>query len=317
MDAGLSEALLSSSRAEPHNAYARITCTALGLVAVLGIGMLSSNAFRFEAQSLAPAPAEVKHLTESDLSSNPLQEFVARSSKRGACHANGSPKGFPIPWAMALAVSPNDGAAASLRSIGIQGVTNEAIYFVCRGGPGGAAGPPPGLKEYNASMMHIAGNYPGAHFEEQWRAEGTVREVPLSSLGAHGLPPPERGLLVQMVASSVFTIKRAEANSGSLAPFAAGGRLALSDAAGHDAHLLADAVTHVQAQDKTSDELQLDAIRAGMRVYSLTPHRMEVLNGGPQWPSGPLRFEWQREGDGGESWATPKRILPYNWPIVE
>ena len=38
-------------------------------------------------------------------------------------------------------------------------------------------------RPYNAaSILHLAGNYPGANFEEQWRAEGVVRPVPLSDL---------------------------------------------------------------------------------------------------------------------------------------
>ena len=142
---------------------------------------------RLQSMIVKKTATRIEHLNN-----NPLREFVNRSARRGACHADGSPSGFPMPWSMSLGLQrTGEGAAPALRSTGIQGVTDKSIYFVCRGGPGGATGPPAGLSEYNASMIHLAGNYPGATFEEQWRAEGSVKEVTIGELQLHGLPAPD------------------------------------------------------------------------------------------------------------------------------
>ena len=74
------------------------------------------------------------------------------------------------------------GSGALVRADGVgmmQGVKSQAgkVYFVCRGGPGGASGPSVDLASYAVSMMFLAGNYPRAGFEEQWRAEGIAEEV--------------------------------------------------------------------------------------------------------------------------------------------
>ena len=250
-----------------------------------------------------------------NLHENPLREFVTRSARRGACREDGSPSGFPMPWSITLGLQgTGEGVAPALRSIGIQGVTEKSIYFVCRGGPGGAAGPPAGLSEYNASMMHLAGNYPGAMFEEQWRAEGVVREVAIDELELHGLPAPDTELLVQIIASADFTEHRSTVHGGSPAPITDEGRIEISPDVQGEVNYLMNAVARARSEAEKSSKFESDATHSGMRIYSLTPWRVEVLHGGPDWPEGPLRFEWRREPSLGEHWLPPSRILPYNWP---
>ena len=258
---------------------------------------------------------------------NPLEAFVHASAQRGACTKSGVPIGFPIPWAMALAThGADDSSAPAVRQIGIQGVTAEAIYFVCRGGPGGAAGQPAGLNAYNASMVHLAGNFPGAGFEEQWRADGIVKEVPIGTLRELGLPPPDKALVTQVLASAAFAAGRAQSHEGSLAPTTIEGRLELTTDVGDDADALANDLAQSVARDGDSATLDADARHAGLRAYALVPRRMEVLRGRPQWPDGPIRFEWarttsstdrapeSRSSAAGLVWSTPRQILPYSWP---
>jgi len=245
---------------------------------------------------------------------NPFAEFVMRSSKRGACTAKGAPEGFPTPWAITLATNGAvEGSAPAVRSIGIQGVTDAALYFVCRGGPGGASGPPPGLKSYPASMMFLAGNYPGAAFEEQWRAEGTVVEVPMGFLGEYGFPAPDEALLSQVAASADFASKRAAAQAGSVQPATAAGRLEVATKA--DAISLDADVARAEALQRDGTLTPQESVKNGIRVYKLTPSRVEMLHGGPRWPAGPVRYEWTRSPTGG--WMPPRRILPYSLPAAE
>ena len=85
----------------------------------------------------------------------------------------------------------------------------------------------------------------------------------------------------------------------------------------------------VYGLSKLLDEVMLRkyaARHAGLRAYALVPRRMEVLRGGPQWPDGPIRFEWARTASStdrapesrssaaGLVWSTPRQILPYSWP---
>jgi len=248
---------------------------------------------------------------ERSLLRHPLQEFVKRSAERGACDVGGAPKGFPVPWAMTLATAGATSASApALRSIGIQGIVDGAVFFVCRGGPGGTMGPRAGLASYNASMHHLAGNYPGADFEEQWRAEGTVREVPLAMLREVGLMLPEPALVAQILGSSAFAAARAQSHGGSLAPMTREGRLVLSPAEGDDADADALARETSDAGERGGDEDE--AYHAGLRAYTLIPHRVELLHGGPDWPSGPVRYEWVRDTE--QRWSRPVRLVPYSWP---
>lgn len=219
-----------------------------------------------------------------------------------------------------------------MRSIGIQGITDEAIYFVGRGGPGGAAGPrmTDASHMINASMLHLAGNYPGAGYEEQWRAEGHVREVPLDTLTELNLPPPDAALMMQVLGSDAFATRRASEHGGSLAPLTAQGRLALTSDAGDDKQALAEECTHAdsewQSQGGHSTAIEHEARRAGLRAYAFVPIRVEMLHGGPSWPSGPTRVEWARRHDDEEPrplgetddeqpwWWPPRQILPYSRP---
>ena len=60
-----------------------------------------------------------------------------------------------------------------------------------------------------------------------------------------------------------------------------------------------------------------EILEAGFRCYRLVPWRVEILEGGPTWPQGPMRHEWRKvEGDQG-AWQGPVRILPYNVPAPE
>ena len=295
------------------------TCYGCLFLLVLAVGILYSRPGtttallrpqRLESMIVKHTAIKIEHLHE-----NPLLEFVARSAERGECRPDGSPSGFPMPWSMTIGLQGTAaGAAPALRSIGIQGVTDRSIYFVCRGGPGGAVGPPAGLGEYNASMMHLAGNYPGATFEEQWRAEGSVREVTIEALQLHGLPAPDTELLIQILASADFAEHRSTVQAGSLAPITEEGRIEISPDVPGEVNYLDDAVARARSAAEKSDKFEQDAIHAGMRIYALTPWRVEVLHGGPDWPEGPMRIEWRREPSLGEHWLPPSRILPYSWP---
>mmetsp|Transcript_40192 Transcript_40192/g.97086 ORF Transcript_40192/g.97086 Transcript_40192/m.97086 type:complete len:337 (-) Transcript_40192:1966-2976(-) len=297
----------------------RRICHGCLLVFFLAVGVLYSrpgmspallHPQRFESMIVENTAMKIEHIHE-----NPLREFVARSAGRGACHADGTPSGFPTPWSMTLGLQgPAAGAAPALRSIGIQGVTEKSIYFVCRGGPGGVAGPPAGLGEYNASMMHLAGNYPGAMFEEQWRAEGSVREVTIEALQLHGLPAPDTELLIQILATADFAEHRSTVQAGSLAPITEEGRIEISPDVPGEVNYLDNAVSRARSAAEKSDKFERDATHAGMRIYALTPWRVEVLHGGPDWPEGPMRVEWRRQPSLGEHWLPPSRILPYSWP---
>ena len=281
------------------------------------------------APSFAVLNSEADSFTVQELKANPLEELVFRSARRGACSEEGKPSGFPMPWAMTLATG--NGAdirgPPAVRSIGIQGITNEAIYFVGRGGPGGAAGPhigAPSQMTINASMVHLAGNYPGAGFEEQWRAEGHVREVPLDTFAELRLPPPEEALMIQMLGSDAFATRRAREHDGSLAPLTAQGRLALTSVPGDDDGALAEACASADPNTESGGSqaaIEHEARRAGLRAYAFVPSRVEMLHGGPNWPSGPKRVEWARrqhaERTGGttdDAWWPPRQILPYSRP---
>lgn len=314
----LSEALLNGpTRRCPATArfnYAMATAV-MAVMAVILLCVSQVPVHHVLLDERAPSGTENRNAVEK-LLSNPLQELVVRSQLRGACNAAGAPTGFPVPWSMALATSGiTPGSAPSVRSIGIQGITSESIYFVCRGGPGGATGPPADLGTYNASMVFLAGNYPGADFEEQWRAEGVVREVPVGRLSEHGFPPPDEKLVVQILASSAFAQERARATGGSLEPSTGEGRIAMlpgRDSADDAAALAADVA---QAGSALSSTARLDAARrAGLRTYALTPRRVEVLAGGPDWPEGPRRFEWSADVafEGEATWLPPRQILPYS-----
>ena len=163
-------------------------------------------------------------------------------------------------------------------------------------------------------MTHLAGNYPGAAFEEQWRAEGVIREIPLATLRSQGLPPPDPALVAQVLGAAAFTERRAQRQGGSPAPATGEGRLVLTHSAGDDAEALARETTRGEAAAELGTPVEEEeAYRAGLRAYALTPQRMELLRGGPDWPAGPLRHEWVRLRDE-DGWRRSARVLPYSWP---
>ena len=318
----LADSLLDGRGARKRLSLSRCSNSARAsiVVAVVATAMVLVGARQLVPHFFVPAVATQTVEDANELMANPLLELVARSAARGACDANGKPTGFPMPWSMTLATGGRTGGAApSIRSIGIQGITAKDVYFVCRGGPGGVAGPPAGLAEYNASLVHLAGNYPLAGFEEQWRAEGVVREVPPGELRVHGLPPPDEELMVQILASASFTEKRARRHSGSLKLSMSEGRVAL--ATGAEAGDAADGTATLAGEVELAGSLARDtrlelARRAGLRVYAFTPRRVEMLHGGPAWPGGPRRFDWVWDGEAGE-WYLPRQILPYNEPFAD
>lgn len=318
----LSEALLGTQTPRRHSASGENSrgllasiSVAMCLLASIGACLLAFRSVFVRGRPLTLATASSIRVM-GQLHDNPLREFVKRSTERGACDASGAPAGFPVPWAIFLAVSAAAAdAAPAARSIGIQGVTDDAMLFVCRGGPGGAAGPPEGQDEYKASLVHLAGNYPGATFEEQWRAEGTVVEVPLGALAELGLPPPDTGLIAQIKASAAFEDARKQFHRGSLDPTTTERRVELSDEAGDGADALAAEVSRATSglQERESSARELEARRAGLRIYAFKPVRMELLRGGPDWPGGPSRHEWAWDGERG-AWARPRQLVPYSRP---
>eukprot|EP00232_Nephroselmis_pyriformis_P017365 CAMPEP_0182898492 /NCGR_PEP_ID=MMETSP0034_2-20130328/27515_1 /TAXON_ID=156128 /ORGANISM="Nephroselmis pyriformis, Strain CCMP717" /LENGTH=261 /DNA_ID=CAMNT_0025032465 /DNA_START=62 /DNA_END=844 /DNA_ORIENTATION=- len=238
---------------------------------------------------------------------DPLAEFVRRSVARGQCDASGVATGFPVPWAFTLATHTLHGGAPSCRSIGIHHVDGQGWIFTTRGAPGGASGLETKGGPIPASLCYIAGNYPGADFEEQWRGEGHVEEVALESLGKVRLP--DQDLEVQVVASAAFASAR-EAETGSRGPADGDGRMVLL---GKDGEALAGCVADAAARQARHAISPEEITRSGFRAYRLVPTRVEILEGGPTWPQGPTRHEWCWAGKEGV-WLPAARILPYNVP---
>lgn len=240
------------------------------------------------------------------MKASPLDEFIARSHARGQCDKHGVATGFPVPWAFTLATpGPTPDSHPSCRNIGIHHVDAEGFVFACRGHPGGAAG-----GGSLASICFLAGNYPNAGFEEQWRAEGIVQPLDVSEATPLNA---DQDLQVQIVASAAFSEAR-RAKSGSSDPVDTNGRLLLptdEDAATLDARVAA-VETRRAAGKLHADEIK----RAGFRWYRLAPSRVEVLAGGPSWPHGPTRHEWIKSAHAGV-WTPPTRVLPYNVADVE
>ena len=144
------------------------------------------------------------------MKASPLDEFIARSHARGQCDEYGVATGFPVPWAFTLATpGPTPDSPPSCRNIGIHHVDSDGFVFACRGHPGGAAG-----GGSLASICFLAGNYPNAGFEEQWRAEGIIQPLDVSE----AMPMnADQDLQVQIVASSAFSEAR-RTESGSSDP---------------------------------------------------------------------------------------------------
>eukprot|EP00931_Biecheleriopsis_adriatica_P119464 TRINITY_DN94684_c0_g1_i1.p1 TRINITY_DN94684_c0_g1~~TRINITY_DN94684_c0_g1_i1.p1 ORF type:complete len:378 (-),score=54.46 TRINITY_DN94684_c0_g1_i1:131-1264(-) len=241
---------------------------------------------------------------------NPLLELQKRSHARGACDDKGRAIGFPTPWAFMLAThgkNPQDPPA--IRSLGFQVVDVDGIVFVARGAPGGATGCDFGKSQ--VSMCHLAGNYPGAGFEEQWRAEGLLQQLSWQEweeLMKAGTPVADaHSLEAQMVACSNFEQARSR-ESGGLSPVDASGRLRFKNPA--EVNALKEEVRQIGADIEEGRLGEHEIENAGLRIYRLKPTRMEVLCGGPQWPQGPNRFEWTYDG----RWQGPSQILPYSFP---
>eukprot|EP00217_Crustomastix_stigmatica_P008766 CAMPEP_0183805796 /NCGR_PEP_ID=MMETSP0803_2-20130417/38058_1 /TAXON_ID=195967 /ORGANISM="Crustomastix stigmata, Strain CCMP3273" /LENGTH=301 /DNA_ID=CAMNT_0026050553 /DNA_START=68 /DNA_END=970 /DNA_ORIENTATION=- len=241
---------------------------------------------------------------------DPLAELVSRSKARGACDSRGVPIGFPTPWAFTLAVPAREKhCAPSLRALGFQAVTAGGVWFVSRGGPGGARGPRD-AEGVEASACHVAGNYPGAGFEEQWRLEGVLVEESLEALGRLG-SPVQASLAVQVTACAAFERKRRAGQRGSLAPEDDSGRALL--AGDGDARELEEQVDRQARAQKAGEVTPAVERAAGLRAFRLVPRRVELLEGGPAWPGGPRKYEWVRKA-GSSRWGPPRRALPYSVP---
>jgi hypothetical protein len=117
-----------------------------------------------------------------------------------------------------------------------------------------------------ASLCYLAGNYPNAGFEEQWRAEGIVEEVDVAALSQ--IAPPDADLQVQIVASAAFEEERA-VTTGSTAPFDQSGRLLLT--ASGDNKKLDEGVAAVAQRQKEGALPLGEILEAGFRAYRLVP----------------------------------------------
>lgn len=249
------------------------------------------------------------------MNASPLAEFVSRSHKRGQCSSSGAARGFPVPWAFTLATSSaRPDAPPSVRNLGLHGVDADGFVFACRGHPGGAAGgapPAPSDPPVVASMCFLAGNYPRAGFEEQWRAEGECEPLDPATLDAL-----DADLQVQVCAAAAFAEARLVV-TGAPDPADDQGRLLLTTA--EDAKKLASCLAAVEAKRASDPNRAVplsDARCAGFRCFRLKPWRVEMVEGGPSWPEGPRRVEW-RKIDGTSDWSGPTRVLPYNVPLTE
>lgn len=248
------------------------------------------------------------------LDKNPLAELVKRSHARGACDEDGLPVGFPTPWAFSLATYPGatKGAFPTNRSLGFQAVTADGVWFVCRGGPGGAGGPRT-TDRSEGSLVHVAGNYPGAGFEEQWRIEGYIVERGLDELQDLGSKFLDDAFCAEVAACRQFERDRVKPEFR--LPSDPSGRPLLRN--DEDVELLAaDREKAIKMQKQ--GEITKGKLRwAGVHVYCLQPERVELLEGGPAWPNGPRKVEWLRNREwlaGLTTWREPQRTLPYSAP---
>jgi hypothetical protein len=160
-------------------------------------------------------------------------------------------------------------------------------------------------------MCFLAGNYPRAGFEEQWRAEGECEPLDPATLDAL-----DADLQVQVCAAAAFAEARLVV-TGAPDPTDDQGRLLLTTA--EDAKKLASCLAAVEAKRASDPNRAVplsDARCAGFRCFRFRPWRVEMVEGGPSWPEGPRRVEW-RKIDGTSEWSGPTRVLPYNVPLAE
>eukprot|EP00193_Tetraselmis_chui_P014765 CAMPEP_0177779618 /NCGR_PEP_ID=MMETSP0491_2-20121128/16700_1 /TAXON_ID=63592 /ORGANISM="Tetraselmis chuii, Strain PLY429" /LENGTH=268 /DNA_ID=CAMNT_0019299203 /DNA_START=49 /DNA_END=852 /DNA_ORIENTATION=+ len=238
-----------------------------------------------------------------ELLGNPLSELCRRAQKRGQCDRSGAATGFPVPFAATVATSTGtaDGAPA-IRSLGIQAIDEHGFVFVVRGALGGGASHA-GVK--TVSLCHLAGNYPGAGFEEQWRAEGAVEQLSLDQLDA--IKAADTSLVAQFLACTEFE----KAHEGRK-PDASGRTLIKSRSS--DEYKQIDTDVSIAQQRLADGKVSEDEMRsAGLAAFRVVPTRVELLEGGPAWPQGPARYQWTRKTPA-DPWTRPSRLLPYSVP---
>jgi thymidylate kinase len=238
----------------------------------------------------------------------PLEFFRWSSSRLDFCDAETGMRRTHQPWAIQLALNTNktsahDGrsssVAPSLRSVGIHSVNAAGILFFTRScHPGGGQGGNASTRL--AAMVWVGGSYPS---EQQWRAEGILVESTLAECELlHTLPPDS--LVAHFVACQeqeqvVCDDDEEQGIKSGSQPY------------GVTARRYDRPATYTERVARLRRE---DASKHAVSAFRFVPLRMEVLIGGPGSPSGPHRYEWNRElqnSTNSNGWSKARAILPF------
>jgi thymidylate kinase len=232
----------------------------------------------------------------------PLEFFRWISSRLDLCDAETGIRRKHQPWAIQLALNKNDNsssAAPSLRSVGIHSVNAAGILFFTRSGhPGGGQG---GDNTSLAAMVWVGGSYPS---EQQWRAEGILVESTPAECELLQTQPPN-SLVAHYVAcqEQEQIVSEDEEEQG---------KESGSQPNGVTARRYDRPATYTEDVTRLRRE---DPSKNAASAFRFVPLRMEVLIGGPGSPSGPQRYEWNRElqnSTNSNGWSKAREILPFS-----
>jgi thymidylate kinase len=227
----------------------------------------------------------------------PLEFFRWISSRLDLCDAKTGIRRKHQPWAIQLALNNNnthDGTsssvAPSLRSVGIHSVNAAGVLFFARS-----------CHPRIAAMVWVGGSYPS---EQQWRAEGIlVESTPAECELLHTLPPDS--LVAHFVAcqeqEKVVCDEEDEHGTEST-----------SQQDDVTARRYDRPATYAERVARLRRE---DPSKHAASAFRFVPLRIEVLIGGPGSPSGPNRYEWNRELENSRAnsngWGKARAILPF------
>jgi thymidylate kinase len=235
----------------------------------------------------------------------PLEFFRWISSRLDLCDANTGIRRKHQPWAIQLALNnthTHDGTsssvAPSLRSVGIHSVNAAGILFFTRScHPGGGQGGNTSL----AAMVWVGGSYPS---EQQWRAEGIlVESTPAECELLQTLPPDS--LVAHFVAcqEQEQIVCDDEEEQG----IESGSQQYGVTARRYD--------RPASYTERVARHRRENRSKHAASAFRFVPLRMEVLIGGPGSPSGPHRYEWNRDLQNicanSNGWSKARAILPF------
>jgi len=211
----------------------------------------------------------------SALEPNPLLELQKSSALRGIADGEGY-RLSGAPWAFSLAELDDKRSFPVVRTIGFQRISEAGLDWLTRR-KSQAVKP--------VALCYTAGVYPPPPGEscEQWRAEGSLVELPV----AEALKTAPMGSFAQILA-----VGRISANSID--------RLEMND---RERFLEEVAKVKVELE---SGKVDTNELESSVRFVRLVPDRIELLVSGNIWE----RFEWTRDHTEGK-WSTGVQLLPY------